>query len=544
MRKFYLFLSTLLLLSFINLNAQDTFTRTGEISVGREPNGFGNLIAGVDFDGDGWPEIYAVNNNTVDADDALIPRIYKFEWNGTSWDSVWGAELSEIPLQNTWPALAYGDVDGDGKMEIWWAPINWTDAATNPNPSRIVVFEYPGDDSDNMGVDLLGTFVPNAQWSIVDQDGFNLRPHKFLIQDFDNDGNDELIFSDRAGTYHFGVVSVSDIPDDASGNEVWSLKAHGFEDPILAGTGAKWDFALLENRIVVIAQNGRVFSITYDDGTYTVQPSQDNLMGGSLGSSFKSAVTVDIDGDGTEEILVASWFAPKVWLLQEDGDTLVSTEIADLADLGALRLNGGAAGDVNGDGNLDYIFGSRYVAGTTPNNAIYRLAYLGGDITSPDSYEASIVDSLQSEVGDDMDIIYVGNVDGDDADEIFYSSGYPRGDTEDIPSNIIILDLEYTPVSVKNESPLAPEAFFMEQNYPNPFNPSTSIRIGLTTQAVVDLKVYDILGKVVMNVIAGETMSAGTYNVTIDARHLASGTYVYTLSAGGHQVSKKMILLK
>jgi hypothetical protein len=32
--------------------------------------------------------------------------------------------LTEIPLQNTWPAIAYGDVDKDGKMEIWWAPIN------------------------------------------------------------------------------------------------------------------------------------------------------------------------------------------------------------------------------------------------------------------------------------------------------------------------------------------------------------------------------------------------------------------------------------
>jgi hypothetical protein len=42
-----------------------------------------------------------------------------------------------------------------------------------------------------------------------------------------------LSFSDRAGTYHFGVVSVSDIPDDASGNEVWTLKANGFENPIL-----------------------------------------------------------------------------------------------------------------------------------------------------------------------------------------------------------------------------------------------------------------------------------------------------------------------
>jgi hypothetical protein len=543
MRKFYLFLITLFLVSLINLQAQDTFTRTAQIPPTNEPNGYGNLIAGVDFDGDGWPEIYAVNNNTVDDPGALVPRIYKFEWNGTVWENVWMAEM-DIPLQNTWPALTYGDVDKDGKMEIWWSPVNWTDATSNPNPSRIIVFEYPGDGSDNMGVDLLGTFVPNAQWTITDQDMFNLRPHKFIINDIDGDGTDELIFSDRAGTYHYGVVSVSDIPDDASGNEVWTLEASGKDDAATFGTTSKWDFALLDNRIVLIASNGLVFNITYDNGTYTHHPAQEGLMG--AGSAFKSAVTVDLNDDGTDEILVASWLTPKVWLLQEAaaGDTLQATEIADLTGMGALRFNGGSAGDVDGDGNPDYIFGSRYVAGLTPNNAIYRLAYNGGDITSQASYEVSIIDSLQSEVGDDMDIIFVGNVDGDDADEVLYSSGYPRGDANDIPSDIVVLDIELTPVSVKNESPVAPETFFMEQNYPNPFNPSTSIRFGITSEASVDLRIYDVLGKEVMQVIDGERMQAGTYNVTIDARHLASGTYIYTLTTDGHQVSKKMILLK
>jgi hypothetical protein len=542
MRKIYLFLFVLLFVSSINIIAQDTFTVTDTISVGREVNGFGNLIAGVDFDGDGMPEIYAVNNNTVDSPDALVPRIYKFEWNGTSWDSVWGAELSEIPLQNTWPALTYGDIDKDGKMEVWWAPINFLDATTNPNPSRIIVFEAVGDGSDNMGVDLLGTYIPNAQWTITDQDMANIRPHKFIISDIDNDGTDELIFSDRAGTYHYGVVSVSDIPDEGTGAEVWTLEASGFENATLAGTGAKWDFALLDNRIVLIAQSGKVFNITYDSGTYTVGTAQDGLMG--EGSAFKSSVTVDLNDDGTDEILVASWFTPKVWLLEAAGDTLEATQIADLADMGAVRFNGGHFGDVDGDNNIDYIFGSRYVAGTTPNNAIYRLAYNGGDITDSLNYEASIIDSLQSEVGDDMDIIYVANIDGDISDEVLYSSGYPRGDANDIPSPIVILDLEQTPVSVKNESPIAPDQFFVDQNYPNPFNPATSIRFGITREAVVDLRIYDILGSEVMTVIAGESMQAGTYNVTIDASHLSSGTYIYTITTDGQQVSKKMILLK
>lgn len=169
MKRLYTILPVLLLI-FISQTFAQLMTRTALV---RDPSllerGFGGVVAGVDFDGDGLPEIYACNTNMVDQPYELVPRLYKFEWNPvtSSWDSVWGV-TSDVPLQNTWPALTWGDLDNDGKPELYWGPVNNLDASINPNPARVIVYEYPGDGSDNMGVDDgFGGFLPNAKTSIV-----------------------------------------------------------------------------------------------------------------------------------------------------------------------------------------------------------------------------------------------------------------------------------------------------------------------------------------------------------------------------------------
>ncbi|MEJ2618411.1 MAG: VCBS repeat-containing protein [Ignavibacteriaceae bacterium] len=164
--------------AFAVLNAQDIFERSSTIHTLKYEvggGGFGNFVAGVDFDGDGLPEIYACNTNMIDRDGELVPRIYKFEWNEStsSWDSVWSA-TAPLDKQNTWPAFAWGDLDKDGRPEIYWAPVNYS---PYPDVARVLVYEYAGDGSDNMGVDDgFGGFLPNASTDIVAGDGINNKP--------------------------------------------------------------------------------------------------------------------------------------------------------------------------------------------------------------------------------------------------------------------------------------------------------------------------------------------------------------------------------
>ena len=95
---------------------------------------------------------------------------------------------------------------------------------------------------------------------------------------------------------------------------------------------------------------------------------------------------------------------------------------------------------------------------------------------------------------------------------------------------------------VKDDN-LIPGEFSISQNYPNPFNPSTTIKFSVPQQSNVVLKVYDILGSEVANLV-NETLDAGNYTINFDASQYASGMYIYTLTSGSFKTSKKMMLLK
>jgi len=88
-----------------------------------------------------------------------------------------------------------------------------------------------------------------------------------------------------------------------------------------------------------------------------------------------------------------------------------------------------------------------------------------------------------------------------------------------------------------------PTKFSLEQNYPNPFNPATTIAYSIPKESQVSLKIYDVMGREVVEVVNGR-QSAGSYNVEFDASSLASGTYLYKLTAGEFISVKKMVLLK
>ena len=88
-----------------------------------------------------------------------------------------------------------------------------------------------------------------------------------------------------------------------------------------------------------------------------------------------------------------------------------------------------------------------------------------------------------------------------------------------------------------------PKEFKLEQNYPNPFNPTTTIQYQLPQDARVTLKIYDILGSEVATLI-NEEQEAGYKEVQFTGSNIASGMYVYRLTAGDYVSVKKMMLLK
>lgn len=87
------------------------------------------------------------------------------------------------------------------------------------------------------------------------------------------------------------------------------------------------------------------------------------------------------------------------------------------------------------------------------------------------------------------------------------------------------------------------KSYALAQNYPNPFNPTTTIQYSLANAGNVSLKIYDVLGREVANLVNGR-QAAGEYTVQFNAANLASGIYFYRLQAGDFVQTKKMMLVK
>ena len=103
------------------------------------------------------------------------------------------------------------------------------------------------------------------------------------------------------------------------------------------------------------------------------------------------------------------------------------------------------------------------------------------------------------------------------------------------------LKLETTAITSEINS--LPDNFYLYQNFPNPFNPGTKISYTLDKRAMVQLKVYDILGREI-EMLVSEIQNAGRYSYEFNAEKLVSGIYFYKLTAGNSTATRKMVLLK
>ena len=123
------------------------------------------------------------------------------------------------------------------------------------------------------------------------------------------------------------------------------------------------------------------------------------------------------------------------------------------------------------------------------------------------------------------------------------------GRTQD---NICYFDnISFSPsnsVGVDNRSETLPQGFALEQNFPNPFNPSTTIRYELPEEAMVNVTIYDMMGRQVSK-LASSRQTAGYRSIQWDATNnagkpMSAGLYLYTIQAGDFRQVKKMVLLK
>ena len=99
-----------------------------------------------------------------------------------------------------------------------------------------------------------------------------------------------------------------------------------------------------------------------------------------------------------------------------------------------------------------------------------------------------------------------------------------------------------------NDSDVLPEVFALRQNYPNPFNPITTLRYDLPEQAIVNIIIYDMLGRKIAQLVSAK-QEAGYRSFQWDAtdmygKSVSAGIYLYQIQAGEFVQTRKMVLLK
>ncbi|MBX2976283.1 MAG: T9SS type A sorting domain-containing protein [Ignavibacteriaceae bacterium] len=117
---------------------------------------------------------------------------------------------------------------------------------------------------------------------------------------------------------------------------------------------------------------------------------------------------------------------------------------------------------------------------------------------------------------------------------------------ESIPSDKVTARVAGAPLDKKGSGDYLtehPTDYKLYHNYPNPFNPITNIIYQIPKSGLVQLKVYDLLGSEVAELV-NEEKAEGSYSINFDASHLPSGVYIYSLRVNDFVQNNKMTLLK
>jgi len=163
------------------------------------------------------------------------------------------------------------------------------------------------------------------------------------------------------------------------------------------------------------------------------------------------------------------------------------------------------------------------------------------------------------EIGDDFE----GDGSGDGAPDGSGSDGNASGpadesvarfpDSQDTDADVADFSKQAATIGGTNDAASAvgsmPVAFRLLGASPNPFNPKTTIRFELTESQEVDLKIYDVSGRLVRDLLHGVTMPPGRHGVEWNGRDevgrmSSAGIYLYRFDAGGDSETERMTLVR
>ena len=258
------------------------------------------------------------------------------------------------------------------------------------------------------------------------------------------------------------------------------------------------------------------------------------------------------------EILTDNYPEETSWVLYQDGSLLASISQGSLNSQGTLytwdyEVPAGEYRFVINDAYSDGIC-CGYGVGEYNLYLNDELIATGGEFGASETVEFTILDDwltmnpLSGTVSPEGSAGVLLNINAAGMDPGVYSAGISVNSNDPDQGAVIIpLSLTVNGMSSENES-LLPAEFALHQNYPNPFNPQTRIRYDLPENSMVNITVYDMLGREVKTLV-NQVQNAGFKSIIWDATNdygkaISAGIYLYQIQAGDYIHTQKMVLLK
>lgn len=469
-------------------------------------------------------------------------------------------------------SITFGDIDGDNDKDLFWGDLfglsiyfirntgtaqnfQWTTIDTNSPPPNYYFsggFNMPGVydiDSDGrndffigvlIGSKTINNFVHYKNMGPLNNPSFSKITDNFILSadigsysyptlaDIDNDGDKDLFIGcDRSvGFYRntgtatapaFTLVTDSlplNITNFNYAPAIGDLDNDGKKDMVLG----YYSLARLKYFRNTGTVANPVFSLT---------ASQMDTMNLSQASA---PCLADLDNDGDLDLLAGN-SSGRITYYRNNGSAASFNFQFITNNYASVNVGNDASptlGDLDGDNDLDMLIGNRL-----GKIAFYRntgsvsspsFTFVTTDYAGINAFQNSVPAIVDLNNDSDPDLI-LGNIKGG----LYYYENWDVFGIQQIGSEI-------------------PQEFSLYQNYPNPFNPVTKIKFdvkakGNSEKAKINLIVFDLLGKEVINLVNGE-LSPGIYEVDYDASNLPSGVYFYKLVSGEFSESKKMVLVK